>query len=127
MHFYYLIDYLTTNLHIVQFSICGDEVTESKPSAYPLLTLCKQANISPEECIIVGDTSADTGMGRNANAALIVGVLTGSGTTEQLLKTGAHIVLPDISYLKQYLIPQKSLENDFGESFETIVVSKIQA
>mmetsp|Transcript_22457 Transcript_22457/g.27518 ORF Transcript_22457/g.27518 Transcript_22457/m.27518 type:complete len:182 (+) Transcript_22457:590-1135(+) len=88
---------------IIDFSICGDEVLESKLSAQPLLSLCKQAQVKPEDCIVVGDTSADTGMGCNANAGLVVGVLTGSGTTEQLLQTGADIVLPDISYLHQLI------------------------
>ncbi len=64
-----------------------------------------------EECVVVGDTSADCGMGRNGNAALIVGVLTGSGTATQLLETGAHIVLPDISFLKQYIVPVHSFDH----------------
>lgn len=73
--------------------------------------MCKQANVKPEECVVVGDTSADCGMGRNGNAALIVGVLTGSGTTAQLLATGAHVVLPDISFLKQYIVPVHSFDH----------------
>ena len=84
---------------LIDYSICGDEVLESKPSAQPLLSLCKQAQVSPQECIIVGDTSADTGMGRNSNAGLIIGVLSGSGTADHLFEKGAHVVLPDISYL----------------------------
>ena len=43
-------------------------------------------------------------MGRNANAGLVVGVLTGSGTMKHLVEHGAHVVLPDISYLKEYLV-----------------------
>lgn len=89
---------------MIDFSLCGDEVLECKPSASPLLTLCKLAKLLPENCVVVGDTHADTGMGRNGNAKLIVGVLTGSGTREHLLEAGAHIVVPDISFLNQYLI-----------------------
>jgi Predicted phosphatases len=87
------------NFFSLQLSICGDEVIESKPSSYPLLTLCKQVGVSPHECIVVGDTSADMGMGQNSNAGLIVGVLSGSGTANQLFENGAHLVVPDVSYL----------------------------
>lgn len=72
---------------------------ESKPSSHPLMALCKQAGVSPQECIVVGDTSADMGMGRNSNAGLIVGVLSGSGTANHLFEKGAHLVVPDVSYL----------------------------
>ena len=82
-------------------SICGDEVSEGKPSAQPLLVLCKQAQVSPQDCIVVGDTSADIGMGRNANAGLIVGVLTGTGTAEYLMHNGADAIIPNIEYLSR--------------------------
>ncbi len=88
---------------LVDYSICGDEVVEAKPSAHPLMELCGRAGVSPHECMVVGDTSADTGMGRNSKAGLVVGVLTGSGTERQLLDTGAHVVLPNISYIKDLL------------------------
>lgn len=55
--------------------------------------------MSPQECIVVGDTSADMGMGRKSNAGLIVGVLSGSGTANHLFEHGAHLVVPDVSYL----------------------------
>jgi phosphoglycolate phosphatase len=89
--------------HLIDYSICADEVLETKPSAYPLVELCTRAGIMPHECMVVGDTSADTEMGRNSNAGLIVGVLTGSGTESQLLETGAHIVLPNISFIKDLI------------------------
>jgi phosphoglycolate phosphatase len=88
---------------LIDYSICGDEVVENKPSAHPLMELCGRAGIMPHECMVVGDTSADTQMGRNSKAGLIVGVLTGSGTERQLLDTGAHIILPNISYIKDLL------------------------
>jgi HAD superfamily hydrolase (TIGR01549 family) len=90
--------------HLIDYSICGDEGLETKPSPYPLVELCTRAGIMPHECMVVGDTSADTEMGRNSNAGLIVGVLTGSGTERQLLETGAHIVLPNIECIKYLLV-----------------------
>jgi HAD superfamily hydrolase (TIGR01509 family) len=89
--------------HIIDYSLCGDEVLHSKPSPQPLLELCRRAGVSPSECIVVGDTSSDTIMGYQAGAR-VVGVLTGSGTQEQLLETGADIVLPNIEYLKDLLL-----------------------
>eukprot|EP00979_Chaetoceros_neogracilis_P003624 scaffold629_cov257-Chaetoceros_neogracile.AAC.14 len=73
---------------LIDFSICGDGVSESKPSVQPILSLCKEAQVSPQDCIVLGDTSADTLMGLNAGVGLTVGVLTGSGTAEYLLDNG---------------------------------------
>lgn len=69
---------------------------ESKPSAMPLKILCQQASLQPDDCIVVGDTSSDTGMARNAGAGLCIGVLTGSGTADQLMETGANVILPHV-------------------------------
>jgi hypothetical protein len=54
--------------------------------------------------MVVGDTSSDTQMGVRAGAGFVVGVLTGSGTKEQLLDTGADIVLPSIGFLQGLLL-----------------------
>ncbi len=89
--------------HLIDYSICGDEVQNSKPSSQPLLKLCRQAGVLPHDCLVVGDTSSDMGMGINGGAGLIVGVLTGSGTKQQLLHTGAHAVLPNIIHLEHLL------------------------
>lgn len=108
------------------FAICGDEVPEGKPSPIPLQTLCRQASSGdrvyhPQDCIVVGDTSSDTGMARAAKA-FCVGVLTGSGTTEQLLDTGAHLILPDVGYIPALLMNfQQLAEEDHGD----IVVRKV--
>ena len=95
---------------LVDFSICGDEVGagESKPSPRPLLELCRRAGggITPRECLVVGDTRSDTEMGRRSGAGFVVGVLTGSGTAEQLIRTGADIVLPHVGHLRYLLLSQ---------------------
>mmetsp|Transcript_32816 Transcript_32816/g.35385 ORF Transcript_32816/g.35385 Transcript_32816/m.35385 type:complete len:87 (+) Transcript_32816:251-511(+) len=57
------------------------------------------AQMVPQQCMVVGDTDADTQMGRHAQAGLIVGVLTGTGTEEFLLQQGADLVIPNISDL----------------------------
>jgi phosphoglycolate phosphatase len=58
--------------------------------------LCQQASLQPDDCIVVGDTSSDTGMARNAGAGLCIGVLTRSGTADQLMETGANVILPHV-------------------------------
>jgi len=89
--------------NLVEYSICGNEVTEPKPSAMPLMQICNTALIHPSECIMVGDTTADTGMARNAQTLLCIGVLTGSGTPSQLFDTGADIVLPHVGHVPSLL------------------------
>lgn len=88
---------------LVEYSICGNEVTESKPSAAPLLQLCNANSLVPDECIMVGDTTADTGMARNAKALFCIGVLTGSGTPTQLTETGADIIVPHVGHIPALL------------------------
>jgi hypothetical protein len=52
---------------------------------------------------MVGDTTADTGMATNAGVGLMVGVLTGAGTREQLMATGAHMTLPSVGGIPDLL------------------------
>ncbi|KAG7343274.1 phosphatase/phosphohexomutase [Nitzschia inconspicua] len=102
---------------IVDASICGNEVAYGKPSPVPLYDLCSKVNqslqnqnifcsleeILPQDCIMVGDTTADTGMSKAADVGFCIGVLTGSGTTEQLLDGGAHLIVPDVSHIPALL------------------------
>eukprot|EP00546_Thalassionema_frauenfeldii_P014140 CAMPEP_0178910002 /NCGR_PEP_ID=MMETSP0786-20121207/8852_1 /TAXON_ID=186022 /ORGANISM="Thalassionema frauenfeldii, Strain CCMP 1798" /LENGTH=238 /DNA_ID=CAMNT_0020582199 /DNA_START=135 /DNA_END=851 /DNA_ORIENTATION=- len=92
----------------IDYSICGNEVSNGKPSAEPLLTLCNQAGVEPSECIVVGDTTSDTGMAKNAGAGLMIGVLSGSGMKDQLLATGATVVLKDVGKIPEFLELTKS-------------------
>lgn len=86
---------------------------EAKPSAVPLQILCQQTTLTPQDCIVVGDTTGDTGMARNAQAGLCIGVLTGSGTADQLMETGANIILPNVGDIPALLqcmgVEQKEL------------------
>lgn len=86
-----------------QYSICGDEVSNGKPSADPLNILCHRARVTEAECIVVGDTTADSGMAKNAGAGLMIGVLSGSGGRDQLLSTGADIVLSDVGRIPSFI------------------------
>jgi phosphoglycolate phosphatase-like HAD superfamily hydrolase len=96
-------------------------VSQSKPSAEPLQLLCQLAGqgsgmssssesclVNPNQCIVVGDTTSDTGMAQNAGAGFCIGVLTGSGTADQLKATGAHLILPHVGHIPQLFLDHGS-------------------
>ena len=58
---------------------------EIKPSAVPLLTICKELNVLPEETLMIGDSELDIQCGKNANAKTC-GVTYGYRTIEDLLR-----------------------------------------
>ncbi len=69
-----------------------------KPEAGMVLAFCEQLALEVETVVIVGDNRHDIEMGRNANAGLCIGVLTGTSTRSDL-ESIADIVLEDISEL----------------------------
>jgi phosphoglycolate phosphatase len=83
--------------------LCGyDSGHGTKPEAGMVLAFCQSQSLSPSEVVVVGDNSHDIEMGRNANAGLCVGVLTGTSTRDQLEKI-ADVVLNDIRELPALL------------------------
>jgi phosphoglycolate phosphatase len=73
-----------------------------KPEAGMVLAFCRHTGLSSDAIVVVGDNRHDIEMGRNANAGLCVGVLT--GTSERAdLESIADVVLDDISSLPDYL------------------------
>ena len=71
-----------------------------KPEAGMVLAFCEQTGLSADTVVVVGDNRHDIEMGRNANAGLCVGVLTGTSTRADL-ESIADIVLDDISGLPE--------------------------
>ena len=83
--------------------LCGyDSGHGNKPEAGMVLAFCQSQSLNPSEVIVVGDNSHDIEMGRNANAGLCVGVLTGTSTRDELEKI-ADVVLDDIRELLVFL------------------------
>ncbi len=83
--------------------LCGyDSGHGTKPEAGMVLAFCQSQSLNPAEVIIVGDNSHDIEMGRNANAGLCVGVLTGTSTRDELEKI-TDVVLNDIRELPALL------------------------
>jgi phosphoglycolate phosphatase len=73
-----------------------------KPEAGMVLAFCEQMALEVSAVVVVGDNRHDIEMGRNANAGLCVGVLTGT-STRQDLETIADIVIDDISLLAEVI------------------------
>ncbi len=79
--------------------LCGyDSGHGVKPDADMVLAFCEAMSLEPAEVIVVGDNHHDIEMGRNANAGLCIGVLTGTSTRADL-EGVADLLLDDIAGL----------------------------
>ena len=79
--------------------LCGyDSGHGVKPEPGMVLAFCQAMSLEPAEVIVVGDNRHDIEMGKNAQAGLCVGVLTGASTREEL-EGLADVVFEDISGL----------------------------
>ena len=89
-------------LHEFDFLAGYDSGHGVKPEAGMVLAFCEQMALAVESVVVVGDNRHDIEMGRNANAGLCVGVLTGTSTRDDL-ETIADIVIDDISMLAEVI------------------------
>jgi len=79
--------------------LCGyDSGHGLKPEPGMVLAFCQAMSLEPAEIIVVGDNRHDIEMGKNAQAGLCVGVLTGASTREEL-ESLADVVFDDIGGL----------------------------
>ncbi|MCA1742644.1 MAG: HAD family hydrolase [Desulfonatronovibrio sp.] len=76
----------------------------SKPGPGMVNAFCRKTGLSSEKIAVVGDSEHDMQMGRSGGAGLLVGVLTGAGT-KQSLRNSAHLIIEDISCLKDLMAP----------------------
>lgn len=73
--------------------VTSDDVLNQKPDPEGIRKILGQFAISPEQAVMVGDTEADMGAGKNAGVAITIGVTHGFGTEAILRETGAdHVV-----------------------------------
>lgn len=79
-----------------------DSVTNPKPHAEPVHKFCREAGLTPDQVLVIGDNSHDIEMARNAGAGYAVGVLTGTGTHE-VLSENSDAVLGSIADLPAWL------------------------
>ncbi len=73
-----------------------------KPSAEPLLYICKELNAAPEKTLIVGDTELDIMCGKNANA-LTCGVTYGYRAKNKLEEQTPDYIISELLELKEII------------------------
>ena len=73
---------------------------EHKPSPEPLLLICKNLNVTPEESLIVGDTELDILCGKNANINTCA-VTHGYRTEESITQHKPNFIINDLKELKK--------------------------
>lgn len=89
--------------HYFDAIVTGLSAKHTKPYPDPVLLAAHRMNVSPEACLMIGDTTIDIRAGKSAGAQTI-GVLCGFGEEEELLHFGADAILKTTSDLAQELL-----------------------
>jgi HAD superfamily hydrolase (TIGR01509 family) len=86
-------------------AVIGAQTTRRmKPHPEPLLFAAAQMGVTPQDCLMIGDTTIDIRTGVAAGAQT-VGVLCGFGTESELRHAGAQLILRTTSDLLGVLRP----------------------
>jgi phosphoglycolate phosphatase len=83
---------------LVDGCACGDDGLPTKPAPDAVQALCRSLGVQPGRAVVVGDTVADLQMGRSAGAGLVLGVLSGVSSGEDLARY-ADYVIPSVADL----------------------------
>jgi HAD superfamily hydrolase (TIGR01509 family) len=99
------LDFLeSSNLkHYFSVIVTAQTCARTKPHPMPVLWAASQMDIPAEACLMVGDTTVDIRAGKAAGAQT-AGVLCGFGTQDELLRTGADLILKSTPELTNYLL-----------------------
>lgn len=81
----------------------GQTCRHTKPYPDPLEWAAERMGVSPEACLMVGDTAMDILCGKKASAQT-VGVLCGFGQRHELERAGADLILDHTSELRDILL-----------------------
>lgn len=76
----------------------SDDVAFGKPSPDMIFEVLKKTGSKPNEAVVVGDSTSDLKMGKNAKVKACIGVLTGFTPREKLEKL-ADVVVPSVADL----------------------------
>ena len=101
-----VLERLTTRLGIAKYFdgiICADDVVNTKPSPDIALLALERYNIKGSKALVVGDSTYDMDMGREAGCDLC-GVSFGSHTPEMLREKGAKYVIDHYSELQKIVL-----------------------
>jgi len=96
----------TTGLFLNQFDIypffrsivTSQSCLYTKPFPDPIRLAASQMSVSPENCLMIGDTTVDIRAGKSAGA-MTLGVLCGFGTEKELRRAGADLILKSTAEL----------------------------
>lgn len=97
---------LTANLGIADYIddiVAVEDVENVKPAPDIALEVLRRCNIKGEEALVVGDSTFDMDMGREAGCHLC-GVTYGSHTPEMLRETGARYIIENFSDLLKIVL-----------------------
>lgn len=97
---------LTSNLGIADYIddiVAVEDVENVKPAPDIALEVLRRCNIKGEEALVVGDSTFDMDMGREAGCHLC-GVTYGSHTPEMLRETGARYIIDKFSDLLKIVL-----------------------
>jgi phosphoglycolate phosphatase-like HAD superfamily hydrolase len=86
--------------------VTSQDVKEPKPSPQAFLIAAHRLGVSPEECLVVGDSITDIQAGRLAGARTAA-VLSGLFSREELEKEKPDLIIRDINSLLDFL-PKKA-------------------
>ena len=85
-------------------SICSDDVAQGRPAPYMIFRAMEATGVTGVRRVAkVGDTVLDLQAGQNAGAGLLVGVLSGSGSREQLASVEGARIISSVGDLPQLL------------------------
>jgi phosphoglycolate phosphatase-like HAD superfamily hydrolase len=82
--------------------VTAQTAEHTKPYPDPVLYAAKTMAVTPEQCLMVGDTTVDIRAGKAAGAQT-VGVLCGFGEQAELRRTGADLILANTPELTEVL------------------------
>ncbi|MBO7219819.1 MAG: HAD family hydrolase [Alistipes sp.] len=101
-----VLERLTTQLDIAQYFdgiICADDVVNAKPAPDIALLALERYNIKGSEVLVVGDSTYDMDMGREAGCDLC-GVSFGSHTPKMLREKGAKYIIDNFLELPKIVL-----------------------
>jgi len=85
--------------HFFDAIIGADDVENPKSAPDMVLEACKQTGCKPSEAVVVGDSSSDMIMGKNAKVKKCIAVLTGF-TPKEKLQQITDVVIESVKELK---------------------------
>ncbi|WP_369984614.1 phosphoglycolate phosphatase [Thalassolituus sp.] len=81
-----------------EFLLCGDDLSERKPSPVPVLHACKELGVSVENTLMVGDSRADIQAAKSAGVASVA-VTYGYNHGEDIRGSAPDLVIDSLNQL----------------------------